>query len=221
MRLIGIMTSIEESFTDVMKVAEDYLNRRKLTEGPSVRGKAIYTIVNTLHEKNRREEQHSKRVSEIGYAFGRAIGLSERQINELKTIGLLHDVGKIGIDEKILNKMGHLTDSEYLEMKKHPEIGYRILSTVNEMGEIADYVLAHHEHYNGAGYPKRLKGEEIPYLSRIVAIIDAYDAMTSDRTYRLAMSNEEAIKEMKRASGSQFDPEIAELFIKFIEDGEA
>ncbi|GAU79638.1 HD domain-containing phosphohydrolase [Fusibacter sp. 3D3] len=211
------LVTLEDKIADVFKTAEDYLNKRKLTEGPSVRGKAIYAIVNTLHEKNKREEQHSKRVSELSYELGRALKLSDRETNELKTIGLLHDVGKIAIDEKILNKEGHLTPEEYSEMQKHPEIGYRILSTVNEMSEIAEHVLAHHESYDGKGYPKGLKGEEIPYLARIITVADAFDAMTSDRTYRKAMTYEEAYEELRRVAGIQFDPSIVETFIEYLE----
>ncbi len=209
---------LDDSMADVFKTAEDYLNKRKLTEGPSVRGKAIYTIVNTLHEKNKREEQHSKRVSELSYELGKALKLSDREVNELKTIGLLHDVGKIAIDEKILNKDGHLTPEEYQEIQKHSEIGYRILSTVNEMSEIAEHVLAHHESYDGNGYPKGLKGEEIPYLARIITIVDAFDAMTSDRTYRKAMSYEQAYQELRRVSDIQFDGAIVEAFIAHLEN---
>lgn len=216
----AIVKSTEDTYASAFKMAEDYLNKRKLSEGPSVRGKAIYTIVNTLHEKNKREEQHSKRVSELGYGFGKALKLSDREVNELKTIGLLHDVGKIAIEEKILNKEGKLSSEEYAEMQKHPAIGYRILSTVNEMGEIAEYVLAHHESWDGTGYPKGLKGRQIPYLSRIVTVIDAFDAMTSDRTYRKAMTYGEAFTELRRVSGIQFDAEIVEQFIEFIETAE-
>ncbi|MBF4694468.1 HD domain-containing phosphohydrolase [Fusibacter ferrireducens] len=212
------LVTLNDSIADVFKTAEDYLNKRKLTEGPSVRGKAIYTIVNTLHEKNKREEQHSMRVSELSYELGKALKLSDREVNELKTIGLLHDVGKIAIDEKILNKEGRLTAEEYSEMQKHPEIGYRILSAVNEMSEIAEHVLAHHESFDGKGYPKGLKGEEIPYLARIITVVDAFDAMTSDRTYRKAMTYEEAYVELRRVSGIQFDPNIVETFIEYLEN---
>jgi PAS domain S-box-containing protein len=186
-------------------------------EAPSLQDKAIYTIIKRLHENNKWEEQHSKRVSELSYCFGKALNLTEREISELKTIGLLHDVGKIAIDENLLNKEGKLTVEEYEEIKKHPAIGYRILSTVNEMCEIADYILAHHESYDGSGYPKGLKGEEIPYLSRIITVIDAFDAMTSDRPYRRAMTYQEAYSELRRVSGSQFDSNIVKSFIAFME----
>ncbi len=198
---------------ETMKTAEIFMNRHKLSEASSARGKTISAIIKTLHEKNNREEQHSQRVSILSRALGEAMGLDERQQRELKTMGLLHDVGKIAIDENILNKTGRLTYEEYEEMKRHPEIGYRILSSVNDMAELADYVLAHHERWDGAGYPKGLMGTEIPYLARIIAVVDAYDAMTSDRSYRMAMSDDYAVKELQENAGKQFDPEIVEVFL--------
>jgi diguanylate cyclase (GGDEF)-like protein len=201
----------------VLKDAEDYMHKYKLMEGPSVRGKAVFTMVRTLHEKNKREEQHSIRVGELSYRLGKALNLSSRDLGDLKMMGLLHDVGKIAIDQKILNKESHLTNEEYTEIKKHPEIGYRILSAVNEMSEIAVYVLAHHERWDGGGYPRGLKGEEIPYLARIITVVDAFDAMTSDRAYRKEMSQEKAFAELKRCAGQQFDPDIVDAFIHEME----
>ena len=206
--------SLDQKMSDILKTAEDYMNRRKLSEGPSVRGKAIYAMIKTLHEKNKREEQHSIRVSELSERLGKRLKLSERDVHELKTMGLLHDIGKIGIDERILNKTTHLTPEEFEEIKKHPEIGYRILSSVNEMSEMAEHVLAHHERWDGLGYPKGLKGEDIPYLARIISIVDAFDAMTSDRSYRKGMSQEEAFAELRRFSGLQFDPALVDIFIE-------
>ena len=132
-------------------------------------------------------------------------------------MGLLHDIGKIAIDDHILNKPDRLDEEEYTEIKKHPEIGYRILSSVNELSEMAEYVLCHHEAYDGKGYPRGLKGEEIPYLSRIIAVTDAYDAMTRDRSYRKAMTQKEAGEELNRCAGTQFDPHIVEVFLKNME----
>ncbi|MDN5351328.1 MAG: hypothetical protein PWQ12_244 [Clostridiales bacterium] len=206
-------TEMETPVADVLKSAEDYMHKYKLMEGPSVRGKAIFTMIKTLHEKNKREEQHSIRVGELSYRLGKALNLPSRELGDLKMMGLLHDLGKIAIDQNILNKESKLTNEEYAEIKKHPEIGYRILSGVNEMSEIAVYVLAHHESWDGTGYPRGLKGTEIPYLARIITVVDAFDAMTSDRAYRKKMSYEDAFAELRRCSGRQFDPEIVETFI--------
>ncbi len=204
---------VAKDIRDLFKKAEDSMYKKKLFEGPSMRGKTINTIIRTLHEKNSREEQHSYRVSELCHRMGEALGLPEGEIQELKSVGLLHDIGKIAIDEKILNKPGKLTLDEWEEIKRHPEIGYRILSTATDMGEMAEYVLAHHERWDGLGYPKGLKGESLPLQPRIIAIADAYDAMTSSRSYRGALSHEMAIKELRKNAGTQFDPELVKLFI--------
>ena len=199
---------------EILKKAEDHMYKKKLFESPSMRGKTISAIINTLHEKNKREEAHSHRVSALCESMGKAIGLPEAEIEELKTIGLLHDIGKIAIEENILNKLGKLTSDEWEEIKRHPEIGYRILSTVDDMYNMAEYVLYHHEKWDGNGYPKGLKKEEIPLQSRIITIADAYDAMTSEESYRSALSEEVAIKELQNNIGIQFDPELVCVFIE-------
>ena len=204
----------EEKIEEILKKVEDNMYNKKLFESPSMRGKTIKDIINTLHEKNKREEQHSHRVSELCKSMGEALGLAEKDIQELKTVGLLHDIGKIAIDENILNKPGKLTEDEWEKIKRHPEIGFRILNTVNDMSDMASYVLNHHERWDGKGYPKGLKGDEIPFISRIITIVDAYDAMTSDRSYRSALSDEIAIGELQKNSGSQFDAELVNVFIE-------
>ena len=203
----------EEHIHELFKRAEDHMYKKKLFEGPSMRGRTIKTIIRTLHEKNKREEQHSYRVSELCQKMGEALGLREGEVQELKTVGLLHDIGKIAIEENILNKPGKLTKDEWDEMKRHPEIGYRILSTVNGMSEMAEYVLAHHERWDGLGYPKGLKGAELPLQTKIITIADAYDAMTSARSYREALPDEVAIAELRKNAGTQFDPELVKVFI--------
>lgn len=207
-------TSKKEKIQEILKKAEDNMYKKKLFEGPSMRGKTINTIISTLHEKNKREEQHSLRVSKLCENMGRVLDLREDEIKELKTVGLLHDIGKIAIEENILNKSEKLTHDEWEEIKRHPEIGYRILSTVNELSEMAQYVLAHHERLDGKGYPKGLKQGEIPFQSKIIAIADAYDAMISERSYRNALPEEVAIEELKKNAGSQFDVELTKIFIE-------
>lgn len=206
-------TDISQSKDMITKKAEDFMYRNKLFEGPSFRGRVIDNIVLAINEKSPREEAHSKRVSDLCVAIGEELNLKEAEIKTLRIFGLLHDIGKIAIADDILNKPGNLTDREYYEIKRHSEIGYRILSTVNDMSEIANYVLFHHERWDGKGYPKGIHGDTIPLPSRICTIVDAYDAMTSDRSYRPAMTNKFAIEELKKNAGTQFDPEIVEVFL--------
>lgn len=204
----------EDSLAEVIKNAEDAMYSRKTYESPGVRGKTIEAIVTTLHEKNKREEEHSRRVSELCEKIGTAMNLSEDDVKQLRMVGLLHDIGKIGIPETVLNKEGSLAPEERLEIQKHPEIGYRILSTVNNLSELAEYVLAHHERIDGKGYPKGLQGDEIPLKACIIGVADAYDAMISYRTYRKSMTKEEAIQELLRCSGTQFRPECVQALIE-------
>ncbi|NLW11914.1 MAG: HD-GYP domain-containing protein, partial [Clostridiaceae bacterium] len=166
------------------------------------------------HEKNSREMHHSKRVSEISVQIAEELELAPETIRRIQIAGLMHDIGKIGIPDSVLNKPGKLTESEWQEIKKHSEKGYKILSSANEFSEIADYVLQHHEHWDGKGYPQGLAAAAIMLEARIISLADAYDAMTSDRTYRNALPEETALAEIKRCSGSQFDPAVADAFIR-------
>lgn len=202
-----------EDIQELLKKAEDQMYKKKLFESPSMRGKTIKAIITTVHEKNKREEAHSYRVSDICKSMGEAMGLPGGDVEELKAAGLLHDIGKIAIAESILHNPGKLTEEEWEEMKRHPEIGYRILSTVNETSEMAEYVLAHHERWDGKGYPKGLQGEEIPLQARILAIADAYDALTSERDYRKKLGHDKVVDELLKNAGTQFDPELTNFFI--------
>ncbi|HHY25139.1 MAG TPA: diguanylate cyclase [Desulfitobacterium dehalogenans] len=208
------MESSEVKINEILKKAEDYMYKNKLSESPSVRSKTIDTIIKTLHEKNKREEQHSHRVSELCKRTAIELDCSNDEIEELKTVGLLHDIGKIVISETILNKPDKLQDDEWEEIKRHPEIGYRLLCTIKEMSEMAEYVLAHHERWDGTGYPKALKGKEIPLQARIISIADSYDAMISERSYRKALPEEVAVAELMKNAGTQFDPEIVKVFVE-------
>ncbi|MBU1145363.1 MAG: PAS domain S-box protein [Firmicutes bacterium] len=206
-----------KSKTDIQEIfqnAENHMYRRKLSDSSSMRSKTIDLIMNTLFEKNPREMKHSQRVSEISVKIATLLGFDESSIKDLKIAGLMHDIGKIGIDEAILNKPDKLSQEEWESIKKHPETGYRILSSSNEFSEIANYILEHHERWDGKGYPKGLQSNQIVLPARIIAIADAFDAMTTVRTYRPLMTNEEAINEIKRCSGTQFDPEIAKIFVE-------
>lgn len=203
-----------ENMYEIYKKAEDSMYRSKLLVRSSVRGKNISLIINSLFEKSNREMLHSKRVSEICEAIAISMNLSRDIVNQTKTAGLMHDIGKIGIRDDILNNNGKLNDSQWSEMKRHPEIGYRILGSANEYSEMANSVLEHHERWDGKGYPKGIKGESISLQARIIAIADAYDAMTSFRPYRKIFNRKEAASEIKRCSGTQFDARIAKVFIE-------
>ncbi|NTW05042.1 MAG: PAS domain S-box protein [Peptococcaceae bacterium] len=206
--------SKEEEIHRIFKKAEDYMYRNKLSESDSIRHETIRVVMKTLYEKNDREEKHSKRVSEYCEKMGIAFGLGKEDVKELKIVGLMHDIGKITINDDILNKPIMLSDSEWSSIKRHPEIGYRILSSVNEYSNLADFVLAHHERWDGKGYPRGLKGEEIPLQSRIIAVIDAYDAMTGYRPYRKSLDKKAAVKEIVKNAGTQFDSELVKIFVE-------
>lgn len=210
----GTKNSEEEKIQDIIKLADDHMYGHKLLESPSMRRKAINTLISTLHGRSKQEENHAHRVSELCKSMGKALDLPETEIEELKTVGLLHDIGKIAIEESILSKPGKLTDNEWEEIRRHCEIGYRILSTVNHMSKMAEYVLAHHERWDGQGYPKGLKEDAIPLQSRIIHIAETYNDMTSVRSYRSTLSAEEAIVELQKNAGFQFDPELIKVFIE-------
>lgn len=212
----GTKTDENQELQDIYKKTEDQMNRHKIYESASIKSETINLITSTLFEKNSRELIHSKRVSELCVALSEKMGFSKENINLMRLSGLMHDIGKIGIEDKILNKTGKLNDEEYSEIKKHPEIGYRILSAVNEFADIAGFVLEHQEQWDGTGYPQGLKGENIKIESRIIAIADAYDAMTTKRSYREALSHEAAMDEIKRCAGTQFDPAVVEIFIDLV-----
>jgi len=204
---------LKEDIRKVFMQAEDSMYRRKLAESNLMRNETIKLITKTLYQKHRREQLHCERVSRLCEIIGNAMKLSPEAVRELKMAGLLHDIGKIGIDESLLNKRGKFTEAEWEDMKRHPEIGYHILSSVNELAPIAKYVLHHHERMDGKGYPRQLKAEEIPLQSRIIHIADAYDAMTSHRGYRNDLRLSEVIAEFKNNAGTQFDPDILKVFI--------
>lgn len=210
--------SYDESLRDIYIKAENHMFRKKLSESQSMRHQTIKAIVESLNEKNKREKEHSEHVSILAGKTAKAMGLSDQKVKEIQMTGLLHDIGKIAIREKLLNKKGKLTTEEYEEIKRHPESGYQILKSVDAYSSIAEDILSHHERYDGLGYPKGIKGKEIPLVARIIAIADAYDAMVSDRSYRKGMSAEAALKEIKAHAGTQFDPIIAEIFVKMLRE---
>jgi diguanylate cyclase (GGDEF)-like protein/PAS domain S-box-containing protein len=211
----GYATKTENNtlLKDKMVEAENMMYNNKMYESTSMRNKSVKLIMNALFEKSARELNHSNRVSSICGQIASAMNMTQDEINRVKLAGLVHDIGKIGVDEKILNKPGKLDLDEWLEIKKHPEAGWRILNSTDEFSEVSRLILCHHERWNGSGYPNQLKEVEIPLESRIISVADAYDAMTDVRTYNRSIPKDRAIDELKRNSGTQFDPSIVEIFI--------
>ncbi len=205
---------IDQSLKSIIIRAEAFMYRNKSFESPYMRGSSINNILSTLHEKSKRECLHCSHVSEIGSTIAMAMGLSEREIKEIGLIGRMHDIGKIAVNETLFSKPVKLTEEEWIDMKRHPEVGYRILSASTEMAYIAKSVLAHHERFDGNGYPNGLKGSSIPLMARILAVADAYEAMTNERPYRATRSKDEALAEIVSLRGAQFDPDVVDVFLK-------
>ncbi len=208
----------KEDIEKVLLKAEGRMYRNKFRESNSIRNAMISSLKRSLFETNYETEEHTRRLEELSLNMGKALQLSDSQLDELTLLASLHDIGKIAIPNEILMKKGKLLRKEWDILRKHPEIGYRIASASSELAPIANTIFSHHEWWDGSGYPQGLKGEEIPLISRIVAIIDAYDAMTNDRPYRKAISHEEATEELRRCAGTQFDPKLVEFFIEMHEE---
>ena len=204
----------EHLFSEIIASAENHMYTHKIVERTSMRGKTVDMIMSALFEKSDREAQHSQRVSEICEEIATKLNFDQDALEQIRIAGLVHDIGKIGIHEGILNKPGDLESDERTEIKRHPEAGWRILNTTVEFSEVAQFVLHHHERFDGKGYPSGLKGEEIPIQARIIAIADAFDAMTSIRSYRKPISQAEAMEEIIRCSGTHFDPAIVDVFVR-------
>ena len=205
---------------DALKEAEDKVYMQKLLQKNSLSSSILNSLKISMEEKSYETEEHSNRVVDHSLAIGELISLPLSSMNELALVTSLHDIGKIGINESILLKAGNLTDEEFEIVKSHAEKGYRIVKASNQLDSVAKGVLTHHERWDGNGYPLKLKGEAIPLVARIVNIADAYDIMTTDTVYKKALTKREAIDELKKNSGYQFDPNIVDVFIKYLENGE-
>ena len=198
---------------DLYLNAENFLYKNRLVNSSSVRNKAIKAIQKTLTDKYHNELIHSKRVSLFCKKMGVALKLSEDELNELEAAGMYHDIGKISIPDIILGKNGPLTKEEYEVMKTHTLAGYQILKAADEYSALSDCALSHHERWDGTGYPNGIKAKEIPLFARIIAIADAYEAMTADRVYRKKLSTSDAMAELIKHSGEQFDPSLVNVFV--------
>ena len=204
----------EQNIYDVFSSAEELMYQNKLVEIDSIRGETINTIMNTLFEKSSEVKEHSMRVSEYSILIAENMGLSQTKVNDIKTIGLIHDIGKIVIDLHILDKPDKLTDEERKIIEQHPLSGSRMLNSSHEYSRLSAGVLHHHERIDGLGYPNGISGDQIPLESKIIAVADAYDAMTAERPYRLnPLTKDEAIAELQKHSGTQFDETVVDVFV--------
>lgn len=179
----------------------------------------ISALAAAVEAKDAYTRGHCDRVGRISAAMGERLDLDDTQLGELELAAILHDVGKIGVEEGVVGKIGPLTDGETDKMKGHPEIGARILNPLSSLHKVGLYVRHHHEHYDGTGYPDGLQGDEIPLPSRIILLVDAFDAMTTTRPYRKALTKSEALTRIEEGNGRQFDPYLVELFNQLDSEG--
>lgn len=207
-------TRYDEDINKVLTEAENIMYRNKLLESKSIRNSIISSLETSLHEKTMETREHAQRMQQLCVQFGKALDLPANEIDRLSLLARLHDIGKIGIADKILNKSGPLNEAEWLEIKKHPEIGYRIVYASHELIGIAEEILYHHERWDGSGYPESLLSRDIPLLARILSIVDAYDVMTHTRSYKEAIDHDQALGEICRCAGTQFDPDLVEVFLQ-------
>ncbi|MGB4424197.1 MAG: HD domain-containing phosphohydrolase [Limnochordia bacterium] len=206
----------EETLADVLREAESRMYQQKISSAQSRRSALVLSLQQALAEKSHETEEHARSLQRLAVSLAQRVGLSDAEVVTVSLVALLHDIGKLAISESILDKPGPLSEAEWEAMRRHCEIGHRIVASSPDLVDVAVGVLHHHERWDGKGYPRGLKGEEIPIASRIVALADAFDAMTSDRPYRAALSLEEAKAEIARQAGLQFDPYLTQEFLAML-----
>ncbi len=206
--------TVEDDFSTLFIQAEDNMYHAKLIESMNMKNETIQLVMKRLYQKNELEQRHSERVGKLCFEIGNAMDLSKDDLWELELLGRMHDIGKIGIPDEILNKMKRLNEAKWLEIRRHPEIGYQILKTADEYLYIAEAVLSHHERADGKGYPRNLKLEEIPLNARILAIAEAYDVMRFGGIYKSSFEEDRVVEELVADAGTQFDGEIVRVFVE-------
>lgn len=208
-----IKNSMEEDILQTLKIAGDKMYSAKTLSQNTTKGITIDTVINALHENSPRERDHSKTVSQLCENMGKLMGLCENQVKRLRDAGFLHDIGKVILDKEMLNRDRVLSLEELNQIKRHPVVGYRILNFFDDTLDLAELVLSHHEKWDGTGYPKGLKGDEIPKLARIISLVGHYDSLVNTEQ----VGKEEAIENLKNQAGTMFDPELVDMFIKMLE----
>ena len=211
--LIGLLTGLLSSRLEkkIRQVTELY---EKVNDTYM---EVVEALAEAVDERDHYTKTHSENVTKHAIAIAKELKLSQKEVEDIQRASQLHDIGKIGIHDYVLNKEGKLTDEEWKEIKLHPSKAVKILEPLHFLNEIIGIIRHHHERYDGGGYPDNRRGENIPYGARIIAVADSFDAMTTDRPYRKAMSENKAINELKKGSGSQYDPYIVETFLKVLE----
>lgn len=210
---VAVKNTEYEDIYECIKKAEENVYHKKLLGKKNFKSSIIDSLCKNLEQKNMETKEHTDRIVNYAILMGDVLNFNTAELDELIIAAKLHDIGKIAIEEDILFKPGKLTDEEFEIVKKHTEKGYRIVNESTELYNVAKVVLTHHERWDGKGYPLGIKGKEIPLMARIINIIDSYDAMTSDRVYKKGISKQEAIRELQRCAGTQFDPELVQIFI--------
>ncbi len=219
---LGVATkkTLEEDIKNILEKADNNMYEGKNISSSNRKQEVVEGLLNTLEASSNETIPHVRRMKKLAQKLGDRLALSKSQLQRLSLLSRLHDIGKTYISEDILTKEDVLTGKEWEKIKKHPRKGFKIAIASEEFAVVAEDVISHHEFWNGEGYPRGLEGEEIPLLARIIAIVDAYDVMTSGRSYKEAMSRERALKEIKDCAGSQFDPELAAAFVEMMREDE-
>ncbi len=212
---LGVATkeNLSQEIYMVIKEAENKMYKYKLIDSKNIRSSVIFFLLETLKERTYETEEHIQNIQNLSLKMGNALNLPEKMLENLTVLAELHDIGKIAISDCILKNAGNLSDEECEIMRKHPETGYRISNSSPGLAHISEAILAHHERWDGMGYPQGLKRDEIPVISRIIAICDYYDVIMRGNKYKKALSKEEALKEIIKGAGSMFDPELVEIFL--------
>ena len=213
---VAAKTETKQDMKSILLDAESNMYKNKLIEKESLSSSVIFALEQTLYEKSNETKEHTDRIHDLAINLGKAVKLASSELDELALLATLHDIGKVAIPETILLKDGKLTEEELMVIKRHPEIGFNIASSSPQIAHIAKSILSCHENWDGSGYPMGLSGQAIPFVSRIILIVDAYDVMTNKRAYKKAMSKDEAMEELERCAGTQFDPVLVEKFMEIV-----